>query len=127
MDPITLDVPLLRKVVEWAEAEAARPIEECEWNQELWAVAGVEIERTCGTAFCVAGKLISDADGADSLNALSGVGCIQRGAELLGVSSQDVWSQGRYDEPQGLFAPGNTIADVRAEAAELARLYGEVL
>lgn len=127
MEPITLDVPLLRKVVEWAEAEAARPIEECEWNQELWAVAGVEIERTCGTAFCVAGKLIYDADGAESLDLLSGLGAVERGAELLGVQPRDVWSNDCYGEIQGLFAPENTITDVRTEAVRLAARYGEVL
>lgn len=55
---LELNLPLLRKVVEWAEAEAAKPDEtKCGWFQDAWAVTDHEIGRQteCGTCFCIAG------------------------------------------------------------------------
>lgn len=55
-----VNVPLLRKAVEWVEAEAAKPPEVRDWYQAAWvnnwnsvdAATGVH---TCGTTYCVAG------------------------------------------------------------------------
>jgi len=46
-----LDLPLLRKAVEWVQEQAKRPSGEREWIQGAWRVSGLE----CGTAYCVAG------------------------------------------------------------------------
>ena len=63
-----VNIPLLRKAVEWVEAEAERPFGESEWDQKSWVKAyheGSELFNpktncyeevsTCGTAYCVAG------------------------------------------------------------------------
>lgn len=36
MSDENVNIPLLRKVVEWVEAEDQRPMEEREWNQGTW-------------------------------------------------------------------------------------------
>ena len=53
-----VNIPLLRKAVEWAEAEAAKPPELCEWEQGFWWVPpGSEVREDlaradeCGTCF----------------------------------------------------------------------------
>jgi hypothetical protein len=78
-----VNIPLLRKAVEWAEAEAAKPAIDSQWVQGLWvsnpsdvaeeliedtpldewsgtqyrqAVAAIAPEH-CGTAYCIAGNV----------------------------------------------------------------------
>lgn len=79
MNALEPNVPLLRKAVEWVEAEAAKPEIDREWNQgswllkpfdrarimveEVWGLADVDevwelaarVAPACGTAYCVAG------------------------------------------------------------------------
>ena len=57
-----VNIPLLRKAVEWVEAEAVKPPDQSEWYQAAWRISdGYEIEvddqlvSHCGTAYCVAG------------------------------------------------------------------------
>ena len=51
-----IDVPLLRKVADWVDEQAALPIRASAWSQMNWVVEGRTIGRTeCGTAYCVAG------------------------------------------------------------------------
>jgi hypothetical protein len=47
-----IDVPLLRKMVEWVEEQAQLPESVRVWDQGAWG---------CGTAMCVAGKVCYDA------------------------------------------------------------------
>jgi phage gp46-like protein len=59
VNPIELptpNIPLLRKAVEWAEAEAAKTDGTCMWNQVYWAQA-----TECGTVFCIAGYTVTAA------------------------------------------------------------------
>lgn len=75
MNHPTLDIPLLRKAVEWVETEAARP-EGGAWNQGQWVfnitqyldrhddrtdaeayLQQLGIATSCGTAYCVAGYI----------------------------------------------------------------------
>jgi hypothetical protein len=51
------DIPLLRKYVEWVEEQAARPVAERDWFQGSW----VSPRAACGTAYCVAGRVVTDA------------------------------------------------------------------
>ena len=57
----TVNIPLLRKAVEWAEAEAAMPSRISRWNQGAWVINPVEIQRdeACGTCYCIAGFVVS--------------------------------------------------------------------
>lgn len=60
------NVPALRKVVEWVEEQDTLPSTESRWKQTVWAqilpggVSALKPE-PCGTAFCVAGKVVHDA------------------------------------------------------------------
>lgn len=55
MDIDKVNLPLLRKGVEWVIAQDQLPLSIREWNQEFWRVSGDEINRECGTAYCLAG------------------------------------------------------------------------
>lgn len=50
-----VDVPLLRKGVDWVLEQNARDLDESEWDQETWRIDGETIDRSCGTAYCLAG------------------------------------------------------------------------
>lgn len=130
-DP-TPDIPLLRKAVEWAEAENAKPLAECRWFQELYRVKGDSIARDCGTAYCIAGY-VAEISGCQWHPELfefllpedgewappSGtVGVHSRARRLLGLA---------HEEAHDLFESGNTIEDVRRIAEQIAARAGERL
>lgn len=52
----TVNVPLLRQLVEWVEAETAKPTTQREWRQGYWMLRQGERHNWCGTQVCVAGK-----------------------------------------------------------------------
>lgn len=123
MTETTVNIPLLRKAVEWAEAEAAKPWELCEWNQQdtirppenvlpsfrdLQAGVSVSAQKAaeCGTCFCVAGYVVAVIDGPAWRDSR-----MKRAAEHLGLNDDDAWD---------LFAANNTIADVRRIAESIA-------
>lgn len=111
------NLPLLRKAVEWAESEARKPEVECEWYQGHFMVPGYEIDRTCGTAYCIAGHVASDA-GMWPENG----GVDEVAMDLLGIKFEDAWC-----DEYGLFCSWNDIEDVRRIAEQIARKYGEEL
>ena len=112
----TVNIPLLRKAVEWAEAEAAKPTGGL-WIQQLWytrpGAGGYEAELRerngltpkCGTSYCIAGY-VCDVEGIDALGYWP-----QRAAEALGLSESAC---------APLFNANNTITDVRLVAERLA-------
>ena len=118
-----LNVPLLRKMVEWVEGEATKPIREREWNQDSYVYRGVAFN--CGTAYCVAGKIAIDAgwtpfyrrESSTSTERVEKDGVVMDADDVakrvLGL--EDVW---------GLFNAGNSSSDVRMIAEALA---GEAL
>lgn len=119
----TVNIPLLRKAVEWAEGEAAKPRELSEWEQGYWMLsvqtrveAAANAERfghgllpefvkapECGTCYCIAGYVAHSAglDGAPRREA----------RDLLGLSRQ---------QAENLFDAYNTIEDVRRIAESIA-------
>jgi hypothetical protein len=120
-----VNIPLLRKAVEWAEAEAAKPEREREWDQGYWvtlpvmraAELGLD-EAQCGTVYCIAGWTCHAAGEdfkRDSDTLLSrtaeDVHISDRAAELLGIDRLAA---------SALFNGGNTIEDVRRIAEEIA-------
>lgn len=113
-----LNLPLLRKAVEWATAEAARPQVESEWFQGHYRTAGEDLGRSCGTAYCIAGW-VNHSDGHPAL------GDWMHAADLLGISHVDAW--GDTNVRTGLFESHNTIEDVRRIAERIARQHGETL
>lgn len=54
-----VNVPLLRKVVEWVEEQNQMPVSEREWDQGVWVRVKWTQElgqaHACGTAYCLAG------------------------------------------------------------------------
>jgi hypothetical protein len=119
------NLPLLRKAVEWAESEAAKPVEESEWFQTFYHVAGKEIDRSCGTAYCIAGWTVHEHGQGDvGLSTLTDQQISDAARDLLGIDDGDAW--GIICEP-GLFDPNNSIEDVREIAESIARKYGEEL
>lgn len=127
MTKMTVDIPLLRKGLEWAEAEAAKPLENCEWHQSRWRSDPRELSRVihfddngemvvvevtkspdCGTCFCLAGYLMTEAGIEFNDNGFDNE---TKGAELLGIT---------LSQASRLFAGGNTIGDLRTIAEEIA-------
>lgn len=124
-----INVPLLRKAIEWAEAEAAKPEELCEWQQGFWVLpksdhdpaAYIDVEELdvakirayeglaeeCGTCFCIAGRVAHESGQVVSYSR----GVKREAASLLGI---DIAAAHR------LFASNNTIEDVRRIAEEIA-------
>jgi hypothetical protein len=114
------NLPLLRKVVEWAESEARKPQSESEWYQDTYSMEGYKLGRTCGTAYCIAGYVAGEAEGYQPVGWQSGVAM-----NMLGIDMDDAW--GGFPHQVGLFDAGNTIEDVRDAAERIARKYGEEL
>lgn len=52
----SVDLARIDELIDWAEAEEAKG-EMSEWNQEDW----VTDDAPCGTAYCIAGKVVSEA------------------------------------------------------------------
>jgi hypothetical protein len=107
-----VNIPLLRKAVEWAEAEAAKPRAECQWYQRFWVTPAVCVGRDCGTCFCIAGYVgqaldarYADGDWVDDVH-VSEFAC-----EALGLDGGAM---------ELLFCGVNTIKDVRRIAEEIA-------
>jgi hypothetical protein len=125
-----VNIPLLRKAVEWAEAEAQKPVWESQWRQGsyIWpakhrhdwylsrlheaTVDREQLEKHCGTAYCIAGyvgQLLEP--GYASESAHRGVHVFAFAANALGLTE---------DQADSLFDGSNTIEDVRQAAEEIA-------
>jgi hypothetical protein len=137
-----VNIPLLRKAVEWAEAEAAKPWEVSEWNQADWVahpkklwhqtrdalgrfIRGGERKtkaEDCGTCFCIAGKVAYDV-GAVPINYNSG---FLNG--LMMLDGREEWADQIAQKELGLtdkdaanlFKATNKIEDIRKIAENIA-------
>lgn len=115
-----VNVPLLRKAVEWVREQAALPRRQSAWYQGNWAIAGEELGRECGTAYCVAGYVAQ----------LSGEVVTMGGSwpRLVDDDGQDLaiseYAQAQLglvtDEADALFAAANGLEDVEWVASQLA-------
>lgn len=138
-----VNIPLLRKAVEWVEFQDALPMIDSEWQQNLWTASprerSVEItisaelagmpreqetkainalEPHCSTAFCVAGyvaQLLDERYTKD--NRVDGVHVSEFAARALGIP-HTVDIKG-VTVPK-LFWGGNTAEAIRDFAEELA-------
>lgn len=167
----TVDVPRLRKLVEWVEEQATLDLAHREWEQTTWTgiSSGDQVARLaarlelahdplatiddldtleerviraldergytdaqqaqlwdearheCGTTYCVAGKVAAD-DGVLVRNTRPHA----LGFSVVVSTGEDVDVYARhtlgltYDEACRLFAAGNSAADVRAFAEDIA-------
>lgn len=113
-----VDVPLLRKAVEWAEAEARLGVESG-WQQ--WSVAHRTSQTHCGTAFCIAGWALYAGAGMTVEDIRNDPDALERASELLGIPS---WNESCRTGEDHLFDGSNELADVRRLAEQYA---GEAL
>lgn len=114
-----VNIPLLRKAVEWAEAEAAKPAELCEWVQADYRVEPARAQSMydkapgCGTCYCIAGFVGAQLDARyTQKNLVDGVHVNEFAAKALGINLTEA--------DNDLFHEDNTIEDVRRIAEELA-------
>lgn len=132
-----VNVPLLRKVVEWAEAEASKPLPIREWEQGAWMILPEAFDEPmeddqgelffkdpeCGTCFCIAGKTVElsleEGENMDSSCVESPDGFTEsipmRAARELGIPRD----AGPFIISR-LFHAENSIADVRRIAEDIA-------
>lgn len=117
-----VNIPLLRKAVEWAEAEAAKPKAESRWRQQYWVTPAADDQsraewgmcahensaesfgHTCGTCYCIAGYVTETQIGPTE-------NVPTEARELLGLTKS---------QTDDLFRASNTIEDVRRIAEEIA-------
>ena len=142
-----VNIPLLRKAVEWAEAEAKKPLLEREWDQSGWMRSpkhrardylmdkahrtgnfaeltdeGIqELAQTCGTSYCIAGYICHLAGltfTGDNSSMFYRV--IDANGVERNVSEVAAELLGNPDDTGLLFDAGNSIERVRVIAEEIA-------
>lgn len=116
---MTVNIPLLRKAVEWAEAEAAKPDRYCEWWQASYKLDGEDIGRECETCYCIAGYVVHLNGGLPPDGDYEDYDEIA--ANLLGIDTD------HHNFGSGLFNGDNKIEDVRRIAEQIAAEAGERL
>lgn len=114
-DVTDLDVPLLRKAVDWAAAEAEKP-----WAQRLWDQRSWEMPSACGTVYCVAGYVVN-LQGTDT-HQFTGYEYAVTALDALGIR---VTPDSGWSFP--LFHGANTLEDVQRIASEMCELVGDRL
>lgn len=119
-----LNIPLLRKAVEWVEEQDKLDIKVREWMQNIVIVPeSVRIstyghEQGCGTAYCVAGYVAQLTDERFRVGVHTG-DAINVAQAALGLSDYCV-----DNGCSGLFQANNTAEDIRRIAEDIA---GEAL
>lgn len=117
-DPPEVNIPELRKAVEWVEVEDARPEVESTWRQRTYYTSGNSIGRTCDTAYCVAGYVVSLHYSYVEMLQMGEVAVDNRAKKILGLT---------YEEGVRLFNAHNDAKDVRRIAEYIAARAGEKL
>lgn len=110
MNDRTVNIPLLRKAVEWAEAEAELG-SAGKWYQRDY----IQVDAACGTRYCIAGWTLH-ADGWSDEDIDRTGETAAHAAAVLGVPEFD----GNPEKGAHLFSDQNTIEDIRRIAEELA-------
>ena len=104
--------------MEWAEAEAAKPFELCEWYQPAYRVEPDEFELSfelhkkspeCGTCYCIAGYVAAMVQPSRHWHYSDDIA--QGAMRALGLGD---------DQASDLFDAGNSIVDVRRIAEGIA-------
>jgi hypothetical protein len=116
----TPDVPLLRKAVEWVEAEDAKDPADSAWYQGSWVTS--DPLRSCGTAYCVAGYVGTLVDSRFENSAKNGGWLVDPAwVNDLHVSRVAQDALGLTDhQAEMLFDANNTAEDIRFFAEEIA-------
>lgn len=113
-----VNIPVLRKAVEWVEEQDKFPAETRSWNQygiitsEEYRVRSLKHEQGCGTGYCIAGY-IAETFAPEELAA--GQPVIRTAMRVLNLTLHDLITTG-----QTLFAAENSAAQIRTYAEKLA-------
>lgn len=131
-----IDIPLLRKGVEWVEDEATKPWSDRVWHQDYWIMSAEtahpsdselkrgEAERGqtknfCGTCYCFAGN-IAAWDGFRVYDAFERA----KNPETGETVDPDTYATERlgltYEQAEALFDGDNSAEDIRRIAEEIA-------
>lgn len=120
------DLPLLRKAIAWAEAEALKPESEREWDQAMWrnpsAQRTDQIGTQCGTSYCIAGY-VCHVSGLDWVTETSD-SCLSDG-DLVPDAAQGLLGLTDQQAVDLFYADG--IEEVRRNAESIAAHAGERL
>lgn len=107
-----VNVPLLRKMVEWVE-EQEKLTEGREWYQPTIiahsVMLGLSRDNYCGTVYCVAGKVAVDNGWTNSMG--DPTAAIDYAESCLGL---------KHIPDHGLFVRDNTAEDIRRIAEDIA-------
>lgn len=111
-----INIPLLRKVVEWVEEQEALSTGKRQWKQMIW----FERNNWCGTRCCVAGK-VALLEGWEPVWEENETARVEKDGEVQGVAlvARDLLGLNSFQADR-LFAARNTAADVRYYAEQLA-------
>lgn len=129
-----VDIPLLRKHVEWVEEEAAKPWADRVWAQDYWIIPseeaypssaeinrgeciGTEERNFCGTCYCLAGNIAAQ----DGYRVYAGG--MARNPETNETVDPETYAREKlginYDEAERLFDGENSAEDIRRIAEEI--------
>ena len=131
-----VNIPLLRKMVEWVEEQDKLPVLEREWEQGEWVTDDnnliaynttsygqrnmMRIEANwCGTAYCIAGKIAADHMEADGLHLLDNDFLVDESGKEMCISDYAADKLGVFYDSR-LFDAANTAEDVRRIAEYIA-------
>lgn len=125
-----VNVPLLRKAVEWAEIESTKPRAESQWEQDAYrydagdaVTIDLETEETvikCNTAYCIAGWTVAMTLRKGEYQDASGDVYSTRSKKFVADVEVRALEELGLETDRGLFDCQNTIQDVRRIAEELA-------
>lgn len=126
-----VNIPLLRKAVEWAEAEAAKT-EDCHWYQGSWAQDATNFRilredfpqrygnlATCGTAYCIAGHVAASIAGEENIDLCQFMVNVEGNEVAIPDFAKEQLGLGDRQADR-LFNGGNSIEDVRRIAEQIA-------
>lgn len=122
---LTVDVPLLRKAVEWVEEQDQLDQAKRQWMQDIvilpehQRVKYNKHEVGCGTAYCVAGYIAQLVD--ERFQTTAQVVPARLSGDALDVAHEALGLVNEYGAlmNNGLFYATNTAADVRRRAEEI--------
>ena len=126
-----VNIPLLRKAVEWAEFQSALPMIDCQWDQAFFIIKPQDrvddllsefpnldeqheavVATHCGTAYCIAGyvgQLLNP--GYEQHDVVNGVHVAEFARDHLGLNEEDA---------EWLWEGSHTIEEVRSVAETIA-------
>ena len=113
-----VNIPLLRKTVEWVEEQ--EQLEESRWNQRDWFsfhynLVADQREHFCNTSYCFAGKVVMDAGWTPTTTTF----CVKKDGVVRDIADVANELLG-LEKLHSLYGATNTASDIREIAEHLA-------